>query len=78
MPRRKPCRFESGLAHHLDRFEPVRVRPRAPKMQVNIEELGMIVGQKEIEIFVLQKQIQALTEQVKKLTPPTSERETHA
>jgi hypothetical protein len=38
----------------------------------------MIVGQKEIEIFVLQKQIQALTEQVKKLTPPTSERETHA
>ena len=30
MPRRKPCRFESGLAHYLDRFMPVRVRPRAP------------------------------------------------
>ena len=29
MPRRKPCRFESGLAHHLDRSVPVRVRPRA-------------------------------------------------
>ena len=32
MPRRKPYRFESGLAHHLDRFMLVRVRPRAPTL----------------------------------------------
>lgn len=44
-------------------------------MQVTVEELAMLIGQKDVEIFYLQKQIATLQKQVSELTPkpePTS------
>lgn len=38
-------------------------------MQVTVEELAMLIGSKEIEIFTLQKQIAALQKLVKELEP---------
>jgi hypothetical protein len=38
-------------------------------MQVSVEEVQMLLGQKDIEIFALHKQIVALQKRVEELTP---------
>lgn len=39
-------------------------------MQVTVEEIAMLLGQKDIEILVLQKQLKALQDENQKLKPP--------
>lgn len=39
-------------------------------MQVTVEELAMLIGQKDIEIFFLQKQIQAAKARIAELEKP--------
>lgn len=38
-------------------------------MQVSIEEVAALLGQKDIEILVLQKSLQAATKRIEELTP---------
>lgn len=42
-------------------------------MNVSVEEVAMIVGQKDIEIFYLHKQIAALQKRIAELTPKSVE-----
>lgn len=43
-------------------------------MNVSVEEVAMILGQKDIEIFAMQKQISALQKRVEELTPRPEEK----
>lgn len=44
------------------------------QVKVSIDELAMMIGQKDIEIFALHKQITAMQKRIEELTPKPEEK----